>query len=750
MFSIKPGPRNLPIDNPTLLSWNITDGDLNSKLNTLEYLNCVTNIINACGVYPQNLKDREIISTFHAEKIINDLLKNDYKISLFPDTTYRELNKAAQRSITAPDRIGEGKIWIYQRDIMNEREDNKGVHQYGPAEHFTHIISDKPSPKDKYVAYAINIPDYELAADVYNINVTSPSGQQETFKILINPEHLRQTLERKSLTAVQKSQCEIITPKKPGEAILHAFNATYQQIRENMSEFARCHYGYIQIPPVTTFRADGPETPEEEKGYWFHAYQPEDLCTIHNPMGDLQDFIALVKDAKKFGIDIIPGYTFNFMGIGGSGKNDLDYPSADIRAKISKDIEGGIPGYWQGQVLIPFIIDPVTKERKQIHPENIHLTAKDFEASKDNISKDEWENLHALKEKRLNGMPKTTPKSDQVIMLQNQYVREMRKYGVRGLRYDAAKHSKHEQIERSITPPLKNYNERLHNTNLFNPKYHEKAVMNYMEYLVTCQLDEQQMSSLLYERDDLSAIDFSLLMKTIKAFSFGGDLQTLASKPGSTISSIPSERRILININHDFPNNGNLFNDFLFNHQQDEQLAMAYMAALPFSRPLVYWDGQVLKSTTEIKNDDGSTRVGGEAWLNKGCSTYQQLYNEFHALYIDKEGIWSAFEGVFATKNILAFSRGDSVNINHSPHDGLVIINKGNEEIEGTWPNKLQPGIYKNMGSNSVNIIINNTRKSIPPGKVFTLKGGTLNINIPGRSALLLGKTGELPNYLYL
>ncbi|HFO6440255.1 TPA: hypothetical protein ACHKTP_004492, partial [Escherichia coli] len=44
----------------------------------------------------------------------------------------------------------------------------------------------------------------------------------------------------------------------------------------------------------------------------------------------------------------------------------------------------------------------------------------------------------------------------------------------------------------------------------------------------------------------------------------------------------------------------------------------------------------------------------------------------------------------------------------------------------------------------------NNTRKIIPPGKVFTLRGGTLNINIPGRSALLLGKTGEPLNYLYL
>lgn len=30
---------------------------------------------------------------------------------------------------------------------MIERGDNSGVYQYGRAEHFTHIISDKPSPK---------------------------------------------------------------------------------------------------------------------------------------------------------------------------------------------------------------------------------------------------------------------------------------------------------------------------------------------------------------------------------------------------------------------------------------------------------------------------------------------------------------------------------------------------------------------------------------------------------------------------
>ncbi|MCV5497950.1 hypothetical protein OFN10_31015, partial [Escherichia coli] len=77
------------------------------------------------------------------------------------------------------------KTCVYQRDTMIERGDNSGVHQYGPAEHFTHIISDKPSPKDKYVAYAINIPDYELAADVYNINVTSPFGPAAPFCLFL-------------------------------------------------------------------------------------------------------------------------------------------------------------------------------------------------------------------------------------------------------------------------------------------------------------------------------------------------------------------------------------------------------------------------------------------------------------------------------------------------------------------------------------------------------------------------------------
>ncbi len=51
------------------------------------------------------------------------------------------------------------------------------------------------------------------------------------------------------------------------------------------------------------------------------------------------------------------------------------------------------------------------------------------------------------------------------------------------------------------------------------------------------------------------------------------------------------------------------------------------MAALPFSRPLVYWEWPSIKNQRlKLKMMMGRQRVGGEAWLNKGCSTYQQLY----------------------------------------------------------------------------------------------------------------------------
>lgn len=89
------------------------------------------------------------------------------------------------------------------------------------------------------------------------------------------------------------------------------------------------------------------------------------------------------------------------------------------------------------------------------------------------------------------------------------------------------------------------------------------------------------------------------------------------------------------------------------------------------------------------------------------------------------------------------------MNINHSPHDGLVIINKGNEEVEGTRLTNCNLEYTKTWGVIALTLLLIIPEK-LSPGKVFTLRGGTLNINIPGRSALLLGKTGEPPNYLYL
>lgn len=60
---------------------------------------------------------------------------------------------------------------------MIERGDNSGVYQYGFVEYFIYIIFDKFFLKDKYVVYVINIFDYELVVDVYNINVMLFFGQ---------------------------------------------------------------------------------------------------------------------------------------------------------------------------------------------------------------------------------------------------------------------------------------------------------------------------------------------------------------------------------------------------------------------------------------------------------------------------------------------------------------------------------------------------------------------------------------------
>ncbi len=70
MFSIKPDPEIYLSTTPHYYHGNITDGDLNSKLNTLEYLNCITNIINSCGVYPQGLKTEKLYQLFTQKKLL--------------------------------------------------------------------------------------------------------------------------------------------------------------------------------------------------------------------------------------------------------------------------------------------------------------------------------------------------------------------------------------------------------------------------------------------------------------------------------------------------------------------------------------------------------------------------------------------------------------------------------------------------------------------------------------------------------
>lgn len=106
------------------------------------------------------------------------------------------------------------------------------------------------------------------------------------------------------------------------------------------------------------------------------------------------------------------------------------------------------------------------------------------------------------------------------------------------------------------------------------------------------------------------------------------------------------------------------------------------------------------------------------------------------------------FRSELSTRDVLTFSRGASLNIDESPHDGLIIINKRLESVEGIWQKPLQPGVYKNMGCGSVTVTNDKhgNFQTISPDERFNTSGKNLHISVPGRSAILFGKISQFPN----
>ena len=100
------------------------------------------------------------------------------------------------------------------------------------------------------------------------------------------------------------------------ETILHVWSWNFPTITENMKQIADAGFTMIQTSPVNAcFSPDGGNIKilDEKEGNWYHYYQPTDWTVGNNIVGTEEQMQIMLDEAKKYGIrvlvDVLPNHT---------------------------------------------------------------------------------------------------------------------------------------------------------------------------------------------------------------------------------------------------------------------------------------------------------------------------------------------------------------------------------------------------------------------------------------------------------
>jgi alpha-amylase len=100
------------------------------------------------------------------------------------------------------------------------------------------------------------------------------------------------------------------------ETILHVWSWNFNTIAENMKLIKESGYTMLQTSPVNAcFSPDGANIKilDKEQGNWYHYYQPTDWTIGNNILGTEQEMAAMLDSAKKYDIrvlvDVLPNHT---------------------------------------------------------------------------------------------------------------------------------------------------------------------------------------------------------------------------------------------------------------------------------------------------------------------------------------------------------------------------------------------------------------------------------------------------------
>ena len=90
--------------------------------------------------------------------------------------------------------------------------------------------------------------------------------------------------------------------------ILHAWNWSFNQVKEHIEEIAECGYGSVQVSPIQPNK----DSPMQNTSQWWKLYQPINF-TIGNDLGTAEEFKAMCDEAHKYGVKIIVDVVSNHL-----------------------------------------------------------------------------------------------------------------------------------------------------------------------------------------------------------------------------------------------------------------------------------------------------------------------------------------------------------------------------------------------------------------------------------------------------
>ena len=100
------------------------------------------------------------------------------------------------------------------------------------------------------------------------------------------------------------------------ESILHVWSWNFPTIAENMKQIADAGFTMIQTSPVNAcFSPEGGNIKilDEKEGNWYHYYQPTDWTIGNNIVGTEEEMKVMLDSAKKYDIrvlvDVLPNHT---------------------------------------------------------------------------------------------------------------------------------------------------------------------------------------------------------------------------------------------------------------------------------------------------------------------------------------------------------------------------------------------------------------------------------------------------------